>query len=499
MTVQISPANAEAALQADIHSFEHDPLGFVLYAFPWGHGELANESGPRVWQRELLSGLGEKLSNGKLCGAQEVIREATSSGHGIGKSALVAWLILWAMSTFEDTRGVVTANTEAQLKTKTWAELAKWHRLAINKHWFVFTATALYSAAKAHQQTWRIDMIAWSENNTEAFAGLHNVGKRILLIFDEASAIPDKIWEVAEGALTDANTEILWFVFGNPTRNTGRLRQCFGDLSHRWTTRQIDSRTVDGTNNAQIDEWIADYGEDSDFVRVRVRGMFPRASSMQFIPSDLVAEARKREARSNYGDPLIMTLDIARGGEDNSVVRFRRGLDAQSIPPWRIPGSETRDSTRLVSKVLSLIEEHKPDVFFGDATGVGGPVLDRLRQLGVNVHDVQFGGASPDKRYANMRSYMYGRLRELLQQGLAIDDSLILERDLTSPEFHHNKFDAIVLESKQDMKARHLASPDDGDALAMTCAFPVAIVAGPGFDHSAGKVLCDWDPYAADR
>jgi len=263
--------------------------------------------------------------------------------------------------------------------------------------------------------------------------------------------------------------------------------------------RQIDSRTVEGTNRRQIDEWIQDYGEDSDFVRVRVRGLFPRASSMQFIPSDLVAEAMQREPRSMYGDPLIMSLDVARGGDDNNVIRFRRGLDARCIPPVRIPGSETRDSMRLAAKVVDLIHEHKPDAFFFDGTGVGGPVGDRVRQLGCNVIEVQFGAASPDPRFANMRSYMWGKAREWLQAGGAIDNDPILGVDLTSPEFAHNKRDQIMLEPKEQMKKRGLASPDDGDAFAMLFAAPVSIVAGPGFDHNAGKVQADWDPYADDR
>lgn len=499
MQTAISSGNAEAVLATDIGRFTHDPLGFVLYAFPWGQGELANERGPRAWQYEVLDEIGQKLRAGELVGVADVIREATASGHGIGKSALVAWIILWALSTFEDTRGIVTANTETQLKTKTWAELAKWHRLSITRHWFEFTATALYAADKRHEKTWRVDMIAWSETNTEAFAGLHNIGKRVFLIFDEASAIPDAIWEVAEGALTDENTEILWFVFGNPTRNTGRFRECFGRLRHRWVVRQIDSRTVEGTNRKQIAEWIQDYGEDSDFVRVRVRGLFPRASSMQFIPSDLVAEAMQRDPRSMHGDPLIMSLDVARGGDDNNVIRFRRGLDARCIPPVRIPGSETRDSMRLASKVVELINEHKPDAFFFDGTGVGGPVGDRVRQLGCNVIEVQFGAASPDPRFANMRSYMWGKAREWLQAGGAIDNDPILETDLTSPEFAHNKRDQIVLEPKEQTKKRGLASPDDGDAFAMLFAAPVSIVAGPGFDRTAGTVKSEWDPYAAGR
>jgi hypothetical protein len=320
---------------------------------------------------------------------------------------------------------------------------------------------------------------------------MHNKGKRILVIFDEASAIPDAIWEVTEGALTDEDTEIIWVAFGNPTRNTGRFRQCFGRLRHRWGNQQIDSREVEGTNKAQMAVWVSDYGEDSDFVRIRVRGRFPRASSMQFISSELVAEAAKREARSNVDDPLIMTLDIARGGDDNNVFRFRRGLDARSIKPVRIPGSETRDSMRLVSKALELLETHKPDAFFFDGTGVGGPVGDRIRQLGYEVFEVQFGSASPDPRYANMRAYIWQKGKEWLQNGGAIDDDETLETDLTSPEFFHNKRDQVVLESKEDMKDRGLPSPDDGDALMISFAFPVAPKMGPG----RGKIVTEYNPF----
>lgn len=491
----MNPSNVELELADDIARFRHDPLGYVLYAFPWGEGGLTGDDAyPRDWQIEVLEDIGRKLVAGSLT-VEEAIREGVSSGHGVGKSALVAWLILWALSTCVDTRGVVTANTETQLKTKTWPELAKWHQLAINRHWFTFTATAIFSALKDHERTWRIDAVAWSETNTEAFAGLHNKGKRILLIFDEASAVHDKIWEVSEGALTDEHTEIIWCVFGNPTRNTGRFAQCFGNLRHRWATWSIDARTVPGTDKKLIAEWIEDYGEDSDFVRVRVRGLPPRASDLQFIPSDIVFEAQKREARSNIGDPLIMSLDIARGGADNSVIRFRRGLDARTIPPVRLPGSETRDSMRLVSKVIDLANTHKPDAIFADGTGVGGPVIDRLRQLGYNVIEVQFGGAPPDARCADMATYMWLRMREWLRAGGAIDDSPILEKDLTNREYCHNKRDQLKLEAKDDLKKRLLPSPDDGDALGLTFAYPVAPVAGPGAGRSVGKTESDWDPY----
>ena len=475
-------SNAELVAE-EIGTFTHDPLKHVLYVYPWGEdGELKEFNGPRQWQREFLKGLGDRLKAGKI-NHFEAIQEAVASGHGIGKSALVAWLIKWALDTFRDCRGVVTANTENQLKNKTWAELAKWHRLALNRDWFVLTATALYSADPDHEKTWRVDMVAWSENKTEAFAGMHNRGKRILIIFDEASAIPAPIWEVTEGALTDEDTEILWFVFGNPTRNTGRFRECFGRHKHRWSKGkgwQIDSREVDGTNKAQLQKWVDDYGEDSDFVRVRVRGLFPNASSMQFIPSSLVAEAMRRKGEWMRGDPLIMTFDVARGGDDNCVIRFRRGLDAKSIKPIRIPGSEVPDSMILCAKVVNLIEQYKPDAFFFDETGLGGPVGDRIKQLGYLVMGINFGGHSPDPHYANMRAYMYMMGREWLQRGGALPDDPQLEMDLTSVEYSHDRHDKIILESKEHMKERGLSSPDDGDALMMSFAFHVAPVEGMG-------------------
>jgi len=205
----------------------HDPLAFVYFAYPWGEPgtPLEDMEGPDEWQIQILKDIGEQLKKGKEL--QTAIQEAVASGHGIGKSALISWLIHFAISTHENTRGVVTANTEDQLRTKTWPELSKWHNMFIAKDLFTYTATAIFSSDKNYEKTWRIDAIPWSKNSPESFAGLHNQGNRILVLFDEASAIDDVIWEVTEGALTDANTEIIWCAFGNPTRNSGRFRECF--------------------------------------------------------------------------------------------------------------------------------------------------------------------------------------------------------------------------------------------------------------------------------
>ena len=141
----------------------YDPVTFVWWAFDWEHDPELKGQQPQPWQLEQLKDIANGLKN-----PNEVIRQAVASGHGIGKSTLVAWVILWAISTCPDTRGVVTANTEAQLRTKTWPELSKWYRRFIGKELFHLTATSLFSIQEGHDRTWRIDAIPWSKENPEA-------------------------------------------------------------------------------------------------------------------------------------------------------------------------------------------------------------------------------------------------------------------------------------------------------------------------------------------
>ena len=256
---------SEQEMADDIASFYYDPLGYVQYAFPWGEsGILENETGPDDWQSEQMNRVSTEFQKDP----NALIKEAISSGNGIGKTAQVAWLILWAMSTRPKLAGFVTANTENQLRTKTWADLKIWHKRAINAHWFKWTATKFY-AVEAPEERF-MAAIPWSENNNEAFAGFCN--EHVLVIYDEASAIPDAIWEVTEGAMTMPRA--MWFVFGTPTHNTGRFIDCFGKLARHWNHHQIDSRNCKLVDKKVVNQWAKDYGVDSNFFRVRVRGEF---------------------------------------------------------------------------------------------------------------------------------------------------------------------------------------------------------------------------------
>lgn len=470
-------AHFEEELIDTLVRFQKDPLGYVLFAFPWGEGELEKFEGPDQWQIDVLTDIGKGLREGSITAGEAVsmvVRLAVASGHGIGKSALVSWIIMWAMSTLEDTKGVVTANTENQLKTKTWAELAKWHRLAINSHMFKYEATGLFSVDPKHEKTWRIDMVPWSEKNTEAFAGLHNKGKRVLLIFDEASAIPDVIWEVAEGALTDEDTEIIQCAFGNPTRSRGRFRECFSRFKHRWITRQIDSRSARMTNKKQLDEWIQDYGLESDFVKVRVLGQFPSADANALLSRELIDEAMRRQYTPkdvvNFAE--ILGLDVARQGGDNSVTARRRGRQVFPLDVVHIP-----DTMLVASKAVAIYDQinggYGPEAMFVDATGgYGVGVVDRVRQLGRQCIEVYFNGKATDPRYFNKRSEMAFLLKDWIEDGGALPVDPYLAEELAAMTYRFNG-DKFRLCEKDDIKDEIGRSPDRADAVMLTFAYPV--------------------------
>lgn len=450
-----------------------DPLAYAERFYPWGEGSLEGSEGPRKWQRDILAYLRDHITNKAT--RYTPCKIAVSSGHGIGKSAFMGMVCNWAMSACEDCKAVVTAGTGTQLSTKTVPEISKWFKLSYNGDWFDVRATSIRSLDKKHELSWRVDFVTWSEHNTDAFAGLHNKLKLILLIYDEASSIADPVWDVSEGALTDEETIIIWLAFGNPTKNTGRFRECFGKFKHRWKTYQIDSREVEGTNKEQLQKFVDDFGEDSDFVRVRVRGEFPRSGSSQFIGSDLVAAARKYKAEGFLGLPKILSVDVARFGDDQTVVGWRQGRKAVILNKFR-----GLDTVQVAERVIEFIKKEEPDATVIDADGIGAGVIDQIRFRGFAKRLFEFhGGAGADdaSQYFNKRAECWGACRDWLLAGAEIPDDPELESDLTSPEYGFSSKSQIQLERKEDMKKRGLSSPDCGDMLAMT--FGVKVIGPP--------------------
>lgn len=482
--------SVERQLVNDIAGFTHDPLGHALYVYPWGKGELANHDGPRSWQREVMDSIAEHLSNPDT--RFQPCQIAVASGHGIGKSALIAMLVKWAEDTCEDCKVVITANTEPQLRTKTWPEISKWFRLALTRNWFKVVGMQLYSTDPGHEKSWRADAVTWSKENTEAFAGLHNVGKRIVVIYDEASGIDDRVWEVTEGALTDENTEIIWIAFGNPTRATGRFRECFRKFRHRWKCWQVDSRTVEGTNKEQIQKWIDDYGEDSDFAKVRVRGMFPAMSARQFISEADVDAAFGKHLRDDQYSwaPKIITVDPAWEGDDEFVIGMRQGLAFKIL--HTMPKND--NDVAAANIIARLEDEHRADAVFVDG-GYGTGIVSVGRTLGRNWQLVWFSAEAHDKGCLNKRSEMWKLTRDWLKEGGAIPADQQLRDDLIGPETVPRLDGKLQLEPKDAMKRRGLPSPNKADALALSFAYPV-MPRSQAVGHQASRHQADYDPFA---
>jgi len=478
-------ANAEQDLRERLAEFRWDPLGAVMYGFPWGEGELAPFKGPRIWQCEELDRLGEHLRNPET--RYTTYRRAISSGHGPGKTTLLAFLSWWNQSTFLDAMARITANTDRQLTTTTQPEFSRWFRLAINAHWFNVLASSVKAIDERHEQTWRLDFVPWSEENSQSFAGKHNAGRRMLFGFEEASPISREIYRVANGALTDAGTEKIFFIIGNPTLNQGAFYDaCFGTDRARWNPRVIDSRDVEGCDLEEIKSWLAecDGDEDSDYFRVRARGLFPKGGTGQFIDLETITLAQSRQIITLGDDALVAGADFAWGGSDDNVVRFRKGNDARSIPPVKVKGEFTRNPTVMITKLSDVLSKTYNGVpiamLFVDSAGIAGPVVQRLRALGhTNIMEVNFGQDSTDPKYAYRRDEMWGKLKTWLQEGGAIDKDPGLAADLAKPILVGDRLQRVKLESKENMKKRlaklgaDSSSPDDGDALALTFAMTV--------------------------
>lgn len=489
-TVKYS-ASDEMLLMSRIWSprLKDDPEAFVLFVFPWGEAgtPLERFKGPRKWQRDVLRSLTAHIKDNQGRLDYKVFRLAIASGRGIGKSALVSWLVLWMLSTRIGASVVVSANSEAQLRSVTWAEITKWLAMLIHSHWFEISATritpAQWLSTKVEEELrkgtryWGAEGRLWSEENPDSYAGLHN-SDGVMLILDEASGIPDPIWDVAQGFFTENTPNRFWCAFSNPRRNQGYFYECFNAKRAFWNTQNIDSRTVEDTDKQVYEQIIAEYGEDSSQARVEVYGEFPSAGDGQFIGALLVNDAATRAPYKDETAPIVLGIDPARGGADSTVIAVRQGRDLVAIKRY-----QGEDTMTIVGRVIEAIEEFNPTLTVIDEGGLGYGILDRLTEQRYKVRGVNFGWKAKNPiMWGNKRAELWGTMKDWLRSA-SIPADRQLKADLTGPMTKPNSAGTIFLEGKKEMRARGLASPDAADALAVTFAFPVAhrqaLVKGP--------------------
>lgn len=490
----MSPTEDVSTFEAELDDFlascYADPLRYVESMWTWGEGELANESGPKPWQREFLVDLGALIADRAFNGIDPVkpIKMAISSGVGPGKTALLAWVFHFLLDTRPDSKARVTANTNTQLDTATWAEIRKWGAWKLTApRWAINTETTYHMGDRAN---WFGIKTTCAPENAQAFAGWHNRRSTTANFYDEGGTIPEEIFEKGRGIEVDG--EPFQFVFGQCSRRSGQLhRAVFGSEQDQWNHRVINGEDV-AVSQKTLDlyqEWADTYGgRDSDYYRVHVRGLPPNADELQYIDSIRVQAAQKRAIDVLADEPLIAGVDVSGGGSAWTVCRFRRGNDARSFPPIRLTGEQSRDRVFVVSKLAeALTMTHhghvKVAAMFVDSA-FGAAIVERLNNMGHhNVFEVNFGAQSPDQRHdANYRAFMWRKSKEWCLLGalpLHGADAERLETQATGPGYHINNKNQLVIESKQDMQKRGHASPDDWDAHVLTFAQQVAVAVEP--------------------
>lgn len=506
MKFRASPDDNELFAQLLDPALVDNVRDWIQCAIKWGEPDtpLHNIKEPRAWQIEEMEVITDFLRAQKrrllLGDPLEVHNFAHSGGRGGGKTAWDMLIAYWFFSTRLGATVIACANKEDQLKLNTWPELGVWHTLSYNRHWFdrgimdlkpvPWFRERIQSELNIDTGYYQFSGELWDEHRPWAFAGKHN-RYGLLVTIQEATGLPASVLNVIKGFYTDKTVNRILLMSSNPRLNTGPFFEAFHKNASQWRTRITDSRTVEGVDVKVCQAVIDEHGIDSPEACAEVTGGFPSEAANQFISKLIINDAAAREiGRTDPGAPTFIGVDVAREGHDSSVIQVRKGRDARSIPPIELSrkthGGMVPDNVTVAGKVAEVFAQlvaygWKPRIAVDVGAGTG--VIDVLRSWGYKVTEVNFGsGADDEKRYANRRAEMYGRLKAWLPQG-CIANIERLKNDLSAPTRRFSqKGDggAIILESKDEMQARGLPSPDFGDALALTFA-----VAAPREDLDA--------------
>lgn len=486
----------ESEIFTQILALKNDPVGFAHYAYPWGEPGTSFERGLRAWQLEELKRLADhtqeqafRHDNGLPL---KVYRRGWSSGRGPGKSAMFGIASHWHMSTHIGAPTIVSANTESQLRTRTFPEFAVWFGSAINSHWFTIETLRIVPAPWLLENVkrskdegglgidpkyWYVQGQMWSEDNPNSFAGAHNP-YGMLLLFDEAAGIPSPIWDVARGFFTEVNPYRFHLAASQMRSRTGRFYEVFTDKawSDEWTVRTLSTRGMEGVDQAEVESSVKAYGEDSDYVRVEILGLPPRTSEDQFIPFDNVRAAQANELYRDETQALILGVDPAPRGK--TAWRFRQGRNARDCCGSSTKGSWTGyDNVQIVKAIVDLDSRFDPDFICIDF-GMGTGVIDTLKRnarIAPKLREVKFGDQAHDKssEFATHAAELWARMRDWLPGGMIEKDDGekgSFSQQLTDRGWRYSGREEgkKILETKDDMQRRGVKSPDDADAMACT-------------------------------
>jgi phage terminase large subunit len=395
-------------------------------------------------------------------------RVSIRSGHGTGKSAFMAWCVLWFMSCYYPCKVPATAPTSHQLEDILWAEIAKWHaamreRVPQLANEFEWTKERFYLKSNPNE-SFAVARTARPER-PEALQGFHS--ENILFLIDEASGVAENVFQVAEGALSTEGAFVV--MAANPTREEGYFYDSHHKMRERWAALHWDGEQSPMVSRQYVDDMRAKYGVDSPIYQVRVKGNFATATD-GVIPLSLCEAARVREVQPIASAPVIWGLDVARFGDDSTALAKRKG-NVQLEPCREWYGKDTMQTAGLIKLEYDSAKE-KPSVINVDVIGIGSGVVDRLNELGLPVKGVNVAeSASACEQYNRLRDELWFLGREWLEARdcrLADDDELIGE--LVTPKFQILSSGKIKVEGKDELKKRGVASPNRADAWLLTFA-----------------------------
>jgi hypothetical protein len=457
-----NPEVFQAAYAAFISAYKDKPVEFVRNVIG---------ANPLPWQEDFLRAIaaGER-------------RISVRAGHGVGKSTVCSWAMIWHLLTRYPQKTVCTAPTAGQLFDALFSELKFW----INKLPPVLRDTIeVFSdriVLKSSPEGSFISARTSSADRPEALAGIHS--ENVLLICDEASAIPEQVYESAAGSMSGHAASTI--LIGNPTRNSGLFFLSHHRLKGEWRTFHVPCTANPLVNQDFVTQIATTYGENSNAFRVRVLGEFALREDDTLIPAELIDSAMTRDIVPDPNAPLIYGLDVARFGDDRTVLVKRRGSVVAEIKGWN-----GADLMETVGRVMADWRIDRPDVVCVDSIGLGGGVADRLRELGVNVRDVNVSEtAAMNPQAAKLRDELWLSTRDwLATRAVHIPKHDDLRQELVAPTYTFLSNGKLKVEGKGDMKKRGMRSPDLADALCLTFAGEAALIAGRASSWVKGQPL----------
>lgn len=394
-------------------------------------------------------------------------RLSVRSGHGVAKSAFLSISILWFASCYFPCKIPCTAPTAHQLSDVLWAELSKWHRVLRNRmpelaDQFEQTQDE-FRLKEAPKESFAVARTARADK-PEALQGFHS--ENLLIVADEASGIPDIIFEVGQGTLsTDGAFAIL---AANPTRKSGFFYDTHHRLRERWGTMVVNGENSELVSKQFIEDIAHQYGADSNVYRVRVLGEFANEDDDVVIPLDLCENAKIREVEA-FGD-RVWGIDVARFGRDRTtLVKRCSNATMEAHKSWS--GQDLMQTAgRIYAEWLETAPDARPKSVFVDVIGIGAGVADRLMELGLPVVPVNVAEeASVSEKYLRLRDELWFKARKWLEQkNCKLVDDEVLIAELTLPRYSFTSTGKLKVESKDELKKRFPQSPDVADAFCLT-------------------------------